>query len=196
MTAVPEIVTHYFMRGRPPFLNLSDLESDELDGVIADLGREHAEGHSGRAFGRRYMDLRRQTEAKLRDRFAARGGVMHRSSPHYFVLGTCGWFEALSPNMKSVDIRLDALPTASTSITYPDSVVAMRCGPAFGLPDIVKPYHDQVFLLDELPGLIARYGLPDGGVDEYEGYEFREFEKFVEVQVWTDDVLEMVAPWS
>lgn len=192
--AVPSVATHYFVEGRSPFLNLSDLDPDELDRVVADLGREHSAGRSQRTFGRRYMDLRRQTEARLRELFAARGGVMQRTNPHYFVLGTCGWFEALSPDMVSVEIALDALPPASTSVTYPDSVVAMRRGAAFGLPDIAKPYHDQVYLLDELPDLIARYGLPDGSADaEYSGYEFREFEKFVEVQVWTDDVLDLVA---
>lgn len=192
--AVPDFATHYFVESRSPFLNLSDLDPDDLDRVVADLGRERTEGRSQRTFGRRYMDLRRQTEARLREHFAARGGVMPRSSPHYFVLGTCGWFEALSRDMASVEVALDTLPAASTSITYPDSVVAMRCGAAFGLPDIAKPYHDQVYLLDELPDLIARHGLPDGSADdEYGGYEFREFEKFVEIQVWTDDVLDLVA---
>ena len=182
------------MDGRPPFLNLSDLGEDELASVIADLGREHVEGRSQRTFERRYMDLRRQTEARLRELFTGRGGKMQRSSPHYLVLGTSGWFQALSPTMRSVAIDLADLPAASTSITYPDSVVAMRCGVDFGLPDIEKPYHDQVYLLGELPDLIARYGLPDDQADEdYSGYEFREFEKFVEIQVWNDDVLDQVA---
>ena len=119
---------------------------------------------------------------------------MERSSPHYFVLGTSGWFEGLSPNMASVRVDLDDLPAEFTSITYPDSVVAMRCGIDFGLPDVAKPYHDQVFLLDELGGLTEKYGLPDGRADDgYDGYESREFEKFIEIQVWTDDVLSLVS---
>lgn len=191
--SVPDVATHYFVAGRPPFLNLSDLPEDELSLAIAALGREHAEGKSQRTFGRRYMDLRRQTEARLRELFAASGGEMQRSAPHYFVLGTSAWFEALSPDMRSVSVSLDDLPKRSTSVTYPDSVVAMRCGAAFGLPDVAKPYHDRVFTLDELPDLIAQYGLPDDEADEnYQGYEFREFEKFIEVQVWSDEVLDLV----
>ena len=191
----PTFASHYYVAGRPPFLNLSDLSEEDLASVLSQLNDERATGRSHRSFGKRYMELRRRTEAKLRGLFLARGGVIERPNPHYFVLGECRWFAALSSDMRAVHIDLVDLPRESTSITYPDSFVAMRCGIDFGLPDLDRPYLEQAFFLDELHELVESFGLPDDRPDEnYAGYELRDFEKFIEIQVWSDDpVLEFIA---
>jgi hypothetical protein len=51
-----------------------------------------------------------------------------------------------------------------------------------------------VFSLAALPSLIARYGLPDDAPDpDYDGYQQRPFEKYIEVQLWSDEpVLEFL----
>ena len=50
------------------------------------------------------------------------------------------------------------------------------------------PYHGRVFRMHELPGIVQRYGLPDDTADEdYSGYHQRPFEKFIEVQIWSDE---------
>jgi hypothetical protein len=72
---IPDLVTHYYIAGRAPFLNLSDLAEERLDAVILDLERERARGASARVFGRRYMELRRRTEEKLRSLFIEVGGT-------------------------------------------------------------------------------------------------------------------------
>lgn len=192
---VPAFATHYFVTGRQPFLNLSDLGAHELEAVLDQLNEERDAGRSHRVFGSKYMELRRRTEAKMRRLFVDRGGHVERDSPHYFVLGESAWFAALSPSMQSVRVDLVDLPSQSTSVTYPDSFVSMRCGIDFGLPDFEQPYHEQVFSLDELPGLVADYGLPDDEADgDYQGYEFRKLEKFIEIQVWTDDGIVGLSP--
>ena len=89
--------------------------------------------------------------------------------------------------MHAVQLSLDDLPAASTSITYPDSVVSMGVGVEYGLPDLPRPYHGQVFFLDELPALVAEFGLPTDESGDYDGYASREFEKFIEIQLWIDD---------
>lgn len=188
---VPTFATHYHLESRAPFLNLSDLDAETLDQVMRNLNEEHAAGLSHRTFGPHYMELRRRTEAALRAGFANRGGRLRRANPHYFVLGESAWFAALSPNMRSVSVALSDLPPESTSVTYPDSVVAMRCGSDFGLPELDRPYVGRVFLLSELDELIAAHGMPaDHPDDDYVGYEFREFEKFVEIQVWSDEPIQ------
>jgi hypothetical protein len=64
----------------------------------------------------------------------------------------------------------------------------------FGLPYQVQPYHGHVFRLGDLADLVERYGVPDAPADaDYDGYEQREMEKYIEVQVWTDDVLSLAA---
>jgi hypothetical protein len=203
---IPSVVTHYHLARRPPFLNLSDLDDDGLAAVLAELDAERTSGVCGRVFGRRYMDLRRRTEEKLRALFIDAGGRPERRAPHYFVLGTSRWYEGLSVEMEAVVLPLADLPTDVTSVTACDSFTAMALGPDYGLPLEPRPYHETVFRLEELPGLIATYGFPaddapdspdagDADVDrsgDYEGYEKRPFEKFVEVQLWSDRPLEGV----
>ena len=133
------------------------------------------------------MDMRRRTEARLRDLFSARGGVMERSSPHYFCLGECRWFAGLYPDTRAIQIGLEDLPPLSTSVTYPDSFVAMALSREFGIPQESKPYHEQVFFLSEIPAIAEQWGLPDPQMElEYDGYHKRPFEIFVEIQVWSD----------
>jgi hypothetical protein len=113
--------------------------------------------------------------------------------------------------MAEVVLPLAMLPSDVTSVTYPDSFTAMGLGPDYGLPHDHRPYHGRVFRLEELPDLVATYGLPtdeadapgssDGvgsegagsegvGVDGYDGYQQRPFEKYIEVQLWADGPLD------
>jgi hypothetical protein len=181
-------VTHYYLSDRRPFLNLSTLAAPDLDAALEELRSLRQAGGHERVFGKRYMEMRRLTEQKLRRLFAATGGVMQRQSPHYFVLGESEWFGGLARNMKSVVLPLAVLPPAATSFTYPDSFTAMALGPRFGLPYAPRPYHDQVFPLARLDAIVQQYGLPDDAPrSDYAGYTQRPFEKYIEVQLWTDD---------
>jgi hypothetical protein len=134
------------------------------------------------------MELRRLTESRLRDLFIQEGGAPERMSPHYFVLGACEWYRALNPEMSELVLPLSALPATVTSVTYPDSFTAMGLGGQCGLARDSRPYHDRVFRMEQLADLVATYGVPLGEVDEaYEGYHRRQFEKYIEVQVWSDE---------
>jgi hypothetical protein len=183
---VPTFATHYYLADREPFLNLSDLDPVEAESVIARLEGLRAHGFQ-RVFGRRYMELRRVTEARLRELFRAAGGTPNRVAPHYFVLGESAWYRGLHPDMREVRVPLDQFPHDATSFTYPDSFTSMALGPRFGLPYDAQPYHERVFRLNELDDVIERFGLPSGEPDEpYEGYQHRPFEMYVEIQLWTD----------
>ncbi|MDC9811973.1 MULTISPECIES: hypothetical protein [Rhizobium] len=157
--------------------------------IIARLSQRRAAG-SKRIFGRVYMDYRRQTEAKLKDLFEKTGGKPERSAPHYFVLGRSNWFANLYPKAGNVQFPLSAFKPETISFTYPDSCVSMRLGPNFGLPpDPPRPYHEKVFRIGELEEIINKYGLPRDDADDsaaYADYHLREFERYIEVQVWTD----------
>jgi hypothetical protein len=185
----PEYVTHYYPAEDKPFLNLSDLGEDEARLVVQTLiARRKSDPRHKRVFGRVYLDYRRKIEEKLCRLFIAAGGRPERQAPHYFVLGDSSWFEGVYPESRSVRLALDALPRDQTSFTYPDSAVAMRVGPEFGLPpDPLQPYHDRVFMLDELAEVVAQYGLPaHDPADGYDDYHRRTFEKYIEVQLWSD----------
>jgi len=186
---LPDNITHYYSCLDRPFRNLSDLTAGELALVLEKLNERKAKNPAfKRVFGKRYMDFRRRTEAKLRGLFQARGGKPEKQSPHYFVLGDCEWFSGLYPDPGTVKLDWRSLPIEAASFTYPDSFVSMRLGQDYGLPpEPLQPYHERVFLLDELADVVARHGMPDGSRDEtYSGYHKRKFEKYIEVQVWTD----------
>lgn len=188
----PDFITHYHLADRKPFLNLSDLEGEELDKVIETLAsKRRQDGNFNRVYGRRYMELRKKTEDKLRQLFIEAGGKPQRKSPHYFVLGGAYWFKHLCPNTKEVRIPLSFFKSESVSITYPDSFVSMGFLPEFGLPHDERPYHGKVFKPSDLPALIAEYGMPsDDYRKDYKNYVNEEFEKFIEVQVWDDSPFE------
>jgi len=187
-TVLPDVVTHYYLAGRQPFLSLSELQDAELDAVLADLRRLRDVGRQHRPFGLRYMQLRRLTEARLRELFTAAGGQPVRSAPHYFVLGESRWYRGLAQNMAQAQLPLSALPPTQTSITYPDSFAAMGFGAKFGIGDQSRPYHGRVFLLGELPGLIEQFGIPDPGWDgDYQAWATWPAEAYIEVQLWSDE---------
>jgi hypothetical protein len=188
--AIPDFVTHYYRHGQAPFLNLSDLDEEQLALALGTLDAAAASGTSSRRFGRRYMALRRATEAKLRDLFVARGGRPERAHPHYFVLGQSPWFQGLYSEPREFTLPISALPPQATCFTYPDSIAAMSLGAEYGLELFPQPYHDQVFLLDELEEIVARYGLPRAEQpDSYEGHQHRPFEHYLEFQLWMDPPL-------
>jgi hypothetical protein len=183
---VPDYVTHYAVAGRAPFLNLSDLPEEALDSVLGDLARERAGGASPSVFGGRYMELRRLTEEKLRQLFIARGGSPERIAPHYFVLGASRWYRGLARDMDEVIFKVAELPHDQTTFTYPDSFTSMGLGAAFGLHHEPRPGHGRVFRLNELAAAVERYGMPADEPGTYDGYQFRSFEKYIEVQLWSD----------
>ena len=193
--SIPDFATHYHLADKAPFLNLSDLDESELEVVVQDLARRRKDSGLKRVVGRKYMELRRLTEVRLRELFVEAGGKPERAAPHYFCLGACEWFRRLAPDMREIVIPLSELPTDVTSLTYPDSFEAMGFGPRFGLPYTRKPYHDRAYRLEELAQLVNEHGLPNGAADEdYDGYHLRPFEKFVEVQVWSDEPLRRFLP--
>ena len=141
----PEFVTHYHLSDKKPFLNLSDLEGEELQQVVDDLERKREESSEfNRVYGGRYMELRKKTEEKLRTLFIEGGGIPQRTSPHYFVLGESFWFKYLCPNTEEINIPLSYFQSESVSVTYPDSFVSMGFMPEFGL---VHFWHSPVTYL-------------------------------------------------
>jgi len=179
VNAVPAFVTHYYRADRRPFLNLSDLAEPDLAAVLTELVTPEHQALSWRRFGPQYMALRRATERRARDLFIAAGGKPERSSPHYFVLGSCDWFAGLYRNVAEVRLPLAALPAASTSVTYADSITALGLGVPLGLP------------APDLEQLIARFGLPSdaapGDPAGYAGYQHHRVDAYIEVQLWSDE---------
>jgi hypothetical protein len=93
--------------------------------------------------------------------------------------------------MQATTLPIAGLPSIVTSFTYPDSFTATGLVADFGLPYEARPYHHRAFRIEELSEVIKRYGLPpDEPAPVYQGYQNRIFEKYIEVQVWSDAPVE------
>jgi hypothetical protein len=123
-----------------------------------------------------YLRIRRSLEERIRQLFIEKGGQPKRFRPHYFILGHCDWVKGWYCNGQEVQISLKTVDPNVISFTYGDSFPAMRYQDG-------KPYRGRVYLFEELPELIAQYGLPQ--VWNSEGKYGPE--RYIEAQVWDDE---------
>ncbi|MGQ7262592.1 hypothetical protein [Vreelandella sp. V005] len=174
----PKFATHYYLTEIGPFRRLSELPAGSEDPVFLDLLTRHQrESGYRRRYGSNYIEVRREVEARLRELFVARGGKPPRRHPFYLVLGESPWFRDLNANQSGLKILLSELDLETTSLTYPDSFIALSRDD--------KPYFNHVFLLSEINELVTRFGIPENDyVVPYERYWETDFELYIEVQLW------------
>jgi hypothetical protein len=149
----PRFITHDYLPETGPLRSLSDLPLGADDSIFESfLTRHKCEPTCRRRFGREYLRYRREVEDRLRELFISRGGKPKRKHPFYFILGDSPWFKGLNDGHLELRINISALSPELTSVTYPDSFIA--------LTQTEKPYHNQVFLLNEIDDLVMRHGIP------------------------------------
>ena len=181
---IPSFITHYHLSDRQPFLSLSELSLDRHNYIFDELLIRHKiDPGYHRRYGQDYINQRKVVENRLRSHFIERGGKPVRKYPVYFVLGESIWFKHLIKNQSEIRIPIKDLNPATVSFTFPDSYVSLSSD--------AKPYHGKVFLLNELERFVARYGLPTDDTSlNYEKYWLGDFEKYIEVQVWEDKLVQ------
>ncbi|QPC83588.1 hypothetical protein G4Y79_04180 [Phototrophicus methaneseepsis] len=177
MAPVPDFLSHYYAAATGPFLNLSDLSLDDAERIQAALRTRGNTFASQRT--PEYLQTRRQLEDRVRALFIDKGGQPQRQRPHYLILGACPWVQ--SWYIQGCELRIPLADFAPTilSFTYGDTFPAMRYQDG-------KPYRGQVYTLDELPELVAAFGLPqDWNADGSGGPD-----RYIEAQVWSDTPLQ------
>jgi hypothetical protein len=89
--------------------------------------------------------------------------------------------------MSAVSIPLADLPADQTTVTYSDSFTAMEFGPRFGIQQEPRPYDGKLFSLQDLPQLVADYGVPnpacEGAIESWTRWPR---DPFIEIQLWSD----------
>jgi hypothetical protein len=175
---LPSLLTHYYRR--EPFRSLSELDDNEVAAVLAQL--EGSGPLEYRLTRSEYLPKRRAIESRMREAFVAKGGAPVRTEPHYFMLGTFSLYEE-DDTMRSVSIALEDVRPEIVSFTHTDSFFAFSDHNLRGVPIPPRPYHSQVFTLDELPALVAEHGLPG---ERWRTDPDRRFDVYVEAQVWDD----------
>lgn len=170
---VPDHLYHYYEASRGPFVSLSELGPEDAEAILGQIRQDGVTFASRRPS--EYLEVRRILEEKLRTLFSAKGGRPRRARPHYLILGPCPWVRDWYRNGAEIRIPLTAVASTVISFTYGDSFPAMRYQDG-------KPYRGQVYTLDELPGLVAKYGLPQ----EWNPNGEHGPDRYIEAQVWDD----------
>lgn len=164
---------HYYDESTGPFRNLSDLPPESAEAVLQDIRASNTGFASRRPPD--YLQIRRGLEARARELFIAKGGRPVRQQPHYMTFGSCPWLLEWYPRGTSLAIPVAAFSPGKISFTYGDLFPAMRYLDG-------KAYREQVYTLEEIPGVIREYGLPqDWNADGAFGPE-----RYIEVQVWEE----------
>jgi hypothetical protein len=168
---------HYFDKRTGPFKSLTMLPEDQARTVLEKVKNERPDSFCARR-NDSYITNRRNCEIKVREAFAAKGGVIELDSPYYMIIGhspwLCSWYE--QPDF--LKIPAEEFDVRTLSFTYGDSM------PTFAVND-GKEYRQQVYTYEEISGLIDKYGLPqDWNSDGSKGPE-----RYIEVHVWSDKVI-------
>jgi len=169
----PEMIVHYYEAGNGPFRSLSDLNMEEAESILQQIRQEGLIFASKRSMD--YLTVRKSLEEQIRQLFIEKGGQPKRLRPHYFIVGHCDWVKSWYCDGREVQILLSTIDPKVISFTYGDSFPAMRYQDG-------KPYRGQVYVLEELTELVAKYGLPQ--VWNREGRHGPD--RYIEAQVWDD----------
>ena len=163
-------------------MSLSDLDEDALERKFANLAGRTLSVHRFRTLehARHYMKLRRFAEERTRAEFIAKGGLPVLRYPRYLVLGTSKWFCDWYIDKREIRIPLSCFDSQSISFTYPDCLISTLLAEDPKWKDRRKPYHGRVFTLEEVPDLVAEFGMPD----EEDPKRFEIDEHLIEAQVW------------
>ncbi len=178
-----DYLTHYYKRGRTPFMSLSALPEDEAIRIMKGLYDETV-------FGSRFKDPaqylrdRKQAEQCVRQQFIEKGGQPIEAHPVYMVLGSSAWINRHALEGEAINeirIPLSAFQPGDVSFTYPDSMISLWFGVDKPEEYYLPAYHGKVFTLDEIQAIVAEHGIPEECWDTHLPDELA---PYIEAQVW------------
>jgi hypothetical protein len=170
---------HYFDASIGPFKNLSDLNPEEAEQVLANIKEKRPDSQSAKRHPS-YVQDRRYYETLLREDFTKKGGVIRRNVPHYMVVGHSPWLTTWYENSSFLKIPISEFDLTTVSFTYGDShpVFSPRPNSMDG-----KEYRKKIYLYHEILVLIEKYGLPQTWNDNGKQGP----ERYIEAHVWSDE---------
>lgn len=170
---------HYYEKSLAPFLNISELTSDEAEAVLNAVRQSRPNSQCAQR-PPEYVRYRRSCEEILRTEFRKKGGRTERSIPHYMTLGHSPWLSTWFDDCACIKIPAEEFDMSTVSFTYGDSM------PTFS-PKITdgREYRKKLYTYDEILGIIAKYGMPqDWNDDGSHGPE-----RYIEAHVWSDSTV-------
>ncbi|BBF45061.1 hypothetical protein lbkm_3819 [Lachnospiraceae bacterium KM106-2] len=170
---------HYYEEQDGPFRNLSDLPEEKAKEVLQQIKRNRPESFAA-VRDKEYIRIRLGYEAIVRELFSNMGGRMDRFAPHYMVVGECPWLASWYENPAYIRIPIEEFDLSTLSFTYGDM------HPTFS--DRVndgKEYRKTLYDYKGIIKMIKKYGLPqEWNADGAYGPE-----RYIEVQVWSEDTI-------
>ncbi len=178
---LPDVVTHNYDPDHGPFRNLCSLPDRLAEEILAAIQA------SGRGTIKpNYLSRRRRTEAWLLSERTRKLGVPPLRHPIYFFLGDMA--DGADPSRpESLVLPLAAFADDMLTFTYPDSMASLPLGTRADHAGERKPYHGQVFTLDEIRDVVSICGMP---LRMGFGASASGPDRFIEVQVWDDRPLQ------
>ncbi|MDL2403709.1 hypothetical protein [Rhizobium mayense] len=174
---IPDEVTHNYNPESPFLANICDLEHEEAEKVLQSIRNT-----GRRTIKTNYLNRRLEVEDWLiRERHRLLGHTP-RMRPVYFFLGNFADGKDRSrPN--SLVMPLNAFPEGTITFTIPDSMASLPIAKHHKYELERQPYHGQVFSLEEIRDVVAKFGMPN---ESWAADPRKRFDRFVEVQVWDD----------
>jgi hypothetical protein len=170
---------HYFEKKIGPFKNLSDLHINEAQEVIEKIKKDRPSSLAA-ARDENYMKRRVDYEILAMKLFIEKGGKPLRRVPHYMVVGECSWLNSWYVEGDYVKIPIEEFDLNTISFTYGDM------HPTFSpIVNDGKEYRKKLYTYEEILKVIDKYGLPQ----EWNSDGRFGPERYIEVQIWSDDVI-------
>lgn len=178
---------HYYEKTRPPFLTLTAMPFAQAKETLLSLRTRLPDVDF-------FLTRRYEMEQRVRDAFAAKGGRPVRRAPVYCTLGENRHMETWFENPGCIKIPISDIDLDTVSFTYGDMF------PVFKRElDTGEEYWGQVYRYDEIVALIGKYGYPED--PEYhmrkgvypKDRPIRDYLKYIEAHIWSDEALKRYA---
>jgi hypothetical protein len=173
---------HYYDKMTGPFMNLSELSTDEANAVISEIKKKKPNVQCAQRDSE-YMFRRHMYEDIIRKEFTKKGGVIKRNIPHYMVVEHSPWLNTWFENTACIRIPIKEFDLKTVSFTYGDSHPTFSPWPR---DDDWKEYRRKLYTYDEILEVIKKYGLPqnwnnDGKLGP---------ERYIEAHIWSNDTID------
>ncbi len=170
---------HYFDKTTGPFKNLSDLPIKEAKDILDKIKQTKPNSQSAQRHDK-YVEYRRNCEAKIRSEFIKKGGIVTRAVPHYMVVEHSPWLSSWFENSDFIKIPIEEFNVNTLSFTYGDSMPTFSNAVNDG-----KEYRQKLYTYNEILKIIDKYGLPQDWNDDGKYGP----ERYIEVCVWSDETV-------
>ena len=175
----------YYYLCKDVFASITDLEYSSAMDLYERVKEQNL---APRTNNLSYIEARLLTEKRIKEEFLKKGGVAERDHPYYLTLERCdNWFFDAKNCFGALAIDLDEFDLSTLSFTYGDSI------PTFmDTFDDGRPYRKNVYTYEEIKSVIKKHGFPQ----KWNTYGEKGPENYIEVQVWSDSVINKFRPVS